>query len=254
MATMEDDKPPELDDKANAKRRRYDRQLRLWGEHGQAAMEDCSICLINGSATGAETLKNLVLPGIGSFTVVDGATVTRADLGNNFFLDSGCLGKKRAECVTVLLQELNEHVSGSYVCEDIAQVLSSRPDFLSAFTMVIATQMGQNALREVSAACAARKLPLIVVHTYGFLGYLRLDLGEHQVRFHSAAHSLSSFLYATAAHTLACASRHRRSSSRIPRTPSPICASSGRRRASPTAMTTSHPRHSQQDVSVLLFR
>ena len=182
MATMEDDKPPELDDKANAKRRRYDRQLRLWGEHGQAAMEDCSICLINGSATGAETLKNLVLPGIGSFTVVDGATVTRADLGNNFFLDSGCLGKKRAECVTVLLQELNEHVSGSYVCEDIAQVLSSRPDFLSAFTMVIATQMGQNALREVSAACAARKLPLIVVHTYGFLGYLRLDLGEHQVR------------------------------------------------------------------------
>ena len=57
MATMEDDKPPELDDKANAKRRRYDRQLRLWGEHGQAAMEDCSICLINGSATGAETRR-----------------------------------------------------------------------------------------------------------------------------------------------------------------------------------------------------
>ena len=52
-------------DEANAKRRRYDRQLRLWGEHGQAAMEDSSICLINGSATGAETLKNLVLPGEG---------------------------------------------------------------------------------------------------------------------------------------------------------------------------------------------
>ena len=45
------------------KKRRYDRQLRLWGEHGQAAMEDCSICLINGSASGSETLKNLVLPG-----------------------------------------------------------------------------------------------------------------------------------------------------------------------------------------------
>jgi hypothetical protein len=44
-------------------RKRYDRQLRLWGEHGQQAMEDCSICLINGSATGTETLKNLVLPG-----------------------------------------------------------------------------------------------------------------------------------------------------------------------------------------------
>ena len=47
----------------DAKKKRYDRQLRLWGEHGQQAMEDCSICLINGSATGTETLKNLVLPG-----------------------------------------------------------------------------------------------------------------------------------------------------------------------------------------------
>ena len=78
---MAEDKPPD------EKRRRYDRQLRLWGEHGQAAMEDSSICLLNGSATGTETLKNLVLPGIGAFTIVDGASVTQADLGNNFFLD-----------------------------------------------------------------------------------------------------------------------------------------------------------------------
>ena len=48
------------------KQKRYDRQLRLWGEHGQAAMEECSICLLNGSATGTETLKNLVLPGVPS--------------------------------------------------------------------------------------------------------------------------------------------------------------------------------------------
>ena len=46
-----------------AKQKRYDRQLRLWGEHGQEAMEDCSVCLLNASATGSETLKNLVLPG-----------------------------------------------------------------------------------------------------------------------------------------------------------------------------------------------
>lgn len=47
-----------------SRQRRYDRQLRLWGEHGQMAMEDASVCLLNGSATGAETLKNLVLPGM----------------------------------------------------------------------------------------------------------------------------------------------------------------------------------------------
>ena len=184
---QEDKSEVELDDSSNVKRRRYDRQLRLWGEHGQEAMEDCSICLLNGSATGAETLKNLVLPGIGSFTVVDGANVALGDLGNNFFLDEGSLGRKRAECVTAFLQELNEHVSGSYVSEDILEVLAARPDFLSGFSLVIATQMPHNALREVSAACAAPKIPLIVVHAYGFLGYLRLDLGDHQVRLRAPA-------------------------------------------------------------------
>ena len=175
------DKPPELDE-SNQKRRRYDRQLRLWGEHGQAAMEDCSICMINGTGTGTETLKNLVLPGIGSFTVVDGGDVTERDLGNNFFLEQASLGKKRAECATELLMELNEHVSGSFVNEDITEVLATRPDFLASFSLVVATQMKQAALLQVTAACAARKLPLLVVHTYGFLGYLRLDLGEHQAR------------------------------------------------------------------------
>ena len=47
----------------DAKKKRYDRQLRLWGEHGQEAMEECSVCLLNASACGSETLKNLVLPG-----------------------------------------------------------------------------------------------------------------------------------------------------------------------------------------------
>lgn len=36
---------------------------RLWGDHGQAALEKAKICLINASTTGTEILKNLILPG-----------------------------------------------------------------------------------------------------------------------------------------------------------------------------------------------
>lgn len=43
--------------------RRYDRQIRLWGEEGQMALGMSHVCLLNASATGTETLKNLVLPG-----------------------------------------------------------------------------------------------------------------------------------------------------------------------------------------------
>ena len=65
-------------DKAN----RYDRQLRIWGAHGQAALEACKVCLLNAGPTGSETLKNLVLGGIAAYTVVDGGKVEPADLGN----------------------------------------------------------------------------------------------------------------------------------------------------------------------------
>ena len=150
---------------SEAKRRRYDRQLRLWGAHGQEAMEECSVCLLNGSAVGTESLKNLVLPGIGSFTVVDGHTVELADLGSNFFLDEASLGKPRAECVTQMLRELNEHVAGSYVNEDIADVLEARPDFLTPFTLVIATQLPARELKRVGELCAARQIALVVAQT-----------------------------------------------------------------------------------------
>ncbi|KAM3556546.1 hypothetical protein ARSEF4850_005480 [Beauveria asiatica] len=98
------------------KERKYDRQLRLWAASGQAALESSNILLVNsGSGTvGVETLKNLVLPGIGQFTIVDDAVVEDADLGVNFFLDESSRGKSRAQCTTEHLLELNPEVSGQW--------------------------------------------------------------------------------------------------------------------------------------------
>ncbi len=74
----------------NEKAKRYDRQLRLWGDHGQVRLERARVCLVGGAdAVGCETLKSLVLPGVGAFAIVDNKAVTREDVGNNFFLDMG---------------------------------------------------------------------------------------------------------------------------------------------------------------------
>ncbi len=59
----------------DAKAKRYDRGIRIWGSHGQAALDNTRVCLLNASATGSETLKNLVLGGLASFTIVDGEKV-----------------------------------------------------------------------------------------------------------------------------------------------------------------------------------
>lgn len=60
---------------------KYDRQLRLWGLNGQQRLQNSHILLVNADATGSETLKNLVLPGVGNIAILDDTMVTADDLG-----------------------------------------------------------------------------------------------------------------------------------------------------------------------------
>jgi amyloid beta precursor protein binding protein 1 len=106
----------------SSKEKKYDRQLRLWGANGQNRLEAAHIALFGASATGCEILKNLVLPSVGKFTIIDDKIVTEADLGTNFFLDEESVGKSRAERTAALLEELNPDVKGAFmndVCADL---------------------------------------------------------------------------------------------------------------------------------------
>jgi amyloid beta precursor protein binding protein 1 len=125
----------------SAPAKKYDRQLRIWGAHGQQALETSSICVLGSGCTATETLKNLVLGGIAGFTVVDDATVQASDLGSNFLLERASLGKLRAEAVTGLLSELNEGVASSYVEESPVNLIETNPAFFSEFQLVLATQV-----------------------------------------------------------------------------------------------------------------
>ena len=46
------------------KAEKYDRQIRLWGTHGQERIENSSIACLHATAATTETLKNLILPGM----------------------------------------------------------------------------------------------------------------------------------------------------------------------------------------------
>lgn len=87
--------------------------VRLWASSGQNALESSRILVISASATSTSILKNLVLPGVGHFTILDSETVTPEDAGNNFFLEGlKSVGKSRAEEAVRLLGELNDDVEG----------------------------------------------------------------------------------------------------------------------------------------------
>jgi len=163
------------------KAKRYDRQLRLWGDHGQTALERANVCLVNAGAVGTEILKSLVLPGLGSFTILDPNNVKGEDCGNNFFLTPDTVGQPRGEVATRLLLEMNHEVRGEVRQETVAQVLASDPEFFSRFSLVVACSLSEKALSSLSSVCWDCNVPLMVLRVTGFMAYLRLQIKEHVV-------------------------------------------------------------------------
>jgi amyloid beta precursor protein binding protein 1 len=159
---------------------KYDRQLRLWGAQGQKALSETCVCLIRASAAGTETLKNLVLPGIGSILVLDDASCEHDSVhSSNFFaIQSKDCNKPRAQVATELLLELNSDVQGEFQhVPDLSHV-----DYAAVFqaiqkpnVLVVASDLEPPLLEQVAATCYSLKLSLIVVQAYGLLGVVRLQ-------------------------------------------------------------------------------
>mmetsp|Transcript_8011 Transcript_8011/g.10748 ORF Transcript_8011/g.10748 Transcript_8011/m.10748 type:complete len:612 (+) Transcript_8011:154-1989(+) len=184
---------------------KYDRQLRLWGSSGQRALSQSTIVLINATAAGTETLKNLVLPGVGTFHIVDEMNAPVPKCGkdgvfSNFFVfDDDEDGKKktRAEVACQHLMELNPDVKGksqsvtSFEETDYKQLLSS----ISAENneikdeegehygkvIVVAADLPPKSLLSLSTTCWDANISLVIVKSYGLIGSVRLQLNHHPI-------------------------------------------------------------------------
>uniref|UniRef100_A0A8C8MFF1 NEDD8-activating enzyme E1 regulatory subunit n=1 Tax=Oncorhynchus tshawytscha TaxID=74940 RepID=A0A8C8MFF1_ONCTS len=164
-----------------AKEQKYDRQLRLWGDHGQEELENAHVCLINSTASGTEILKNLVLPGIGAFTIVDGHKVSGEDVGNKYESDSpDKLLDNDPEFfhrfTLVIGVQLPERCdSSSYSYTFIYQHTFLYKDFYLIFMIVIQSNI------KLGSVLWNANVPFLVCRTYGLVGYMRLVVKEHTV-------------------------------------------------------------------------
>ncbi|KAI0759401.1 hypothetical protein BD413DRAFT_274780 [Trametes elegans] len=179
--------PSQPDDKT----RRYDRQLRIWAASGQAALESSRVLVVSSSATSTSILKNLVLPGIGHFSILDSTITTPADAGNNFFLNAReSIGKPRAQEAVPLLRELNDSVQGEPVLKDVKELLRTDQgkDWITGFSIVIAHNLDKPTLEDLSTLLWSNPSgpPLIAVRSAGFLSEFHIQYHEHCV---SQSHS-----------------------------------------------------------------
>lgn len=175
--------PPPLQ-APTAKEKKYDRQLRLWAAAGQRALEESHVLLVvgdtaegsNSSVAGAETLKNLILPSIGRFTIADSATVTEADLGVNFFLETSSLGKPRAEETRTFLQELNPDVEGYAISEPLSEWLPREESLRPYNLIIVCAPVAVDILERLCTYTSNNSIPLVHVLSQGFYGTFSVQL------------------------------------------------------------------------------
>eukprot|EP01083_Nonionella_stella_P075523 205367_1 len=133
--------------------KKYDRQMRLWGAHGQKLLEEGKICMLGSNVAASETLKNCVLPAVGIFTIIDDTDVTISDLGNNFFVTQDDVGKKRAKVVSEWLLEMNPDVSGEAICRNYIELINTDLIYFKQFNIVLSTQLYGEPHRKLGEFC-----------------------------------------------------------------------------------------------------
>jgi len=158
---------------------RYDRQLRLWGEHGQSALEKAEILVCGVNTTTCELTKNLILPGVGRVILADSETVTETDLLSNFFYLPDAVGKSKAESVYSQLSELNPTCRTSYEERKIEYLIDSEMDYLKQFSMIIISRIPKPLADRIKSMANGWNIPVMQIESFGMFGRIYLSLTEH---------------------------------------------------------------------------
>lgn len=174
---------------------RYDRQIRLWGVHGQDKCSSSKVCLINADALGVEILRGLCLAGIGSFTILDSHKLAPEDVGCSF-LPQSCIGKGRGESAKQMLMDINDEISGEvsplelhlpHLTQSSTDLeTSDNPsrsfEFWKQFNCVIASGfLYIDQIIRLSKICWTINAPLILCKSIGFFASMRSQIREHLI-------------------------------------------------------------------------
>lgn len=196
MSKMNDTSAPmEISTGGGATENKYDRQLRLWQMHGQLALLNARVLVLNSGPVATEFLKNIILPGTGRqgvdlegnkingiIRIVDDAVVTKRDLGNNFFVRAEAIGRRRCDVVMETLQELNpDDTNVTSDVQNVDNLISSNPKYFDDFTLVVGTQLSRTSALALDEICRARGIPLILGKINGLIGYIRNCVNCHEV-------------------------------------------------------------------------
>lgn len=146
----------------------------------QTRMRKSKILVVNAGALANEIIKNLVLAGIGSLTVLDNHIVEGSDLGAQFFISDQDIGKNRAEAALPAIKKLNPRV----ITETVAFPIESKgPDWYSQFDAIVGTQLSYPEILHIDTSIRSSENPsgttFFAASIAGFYGSLFADFGPN---------------------------------------------------------------------------
>ncbi|ORC88667.1 ubiquitin activating enzyme [Trypanosoma theileri] len=131
-------------------RKRYDRQVRLWGKATQEQLRQTEVYVNGITSATAEITKNLVLAGVCRVVVNDESNIEDGDVSTSFLVQNWTKGETRGEVSVRRLGALNPYVDVSLATQiKHKEMLSTQTSFIVSVSYI---QGSNEALWEYSCA------------------------------------------------------------------------------------------------------
>ncbi|XP_076810639.1 SUMO-activating enzyme subunit 1-like [Clavelina lepadiformis] len=153
----------------------YDRQIRLWGIDAQKRLRKANVLIIGLGGLGSEVVKNIVLTGVNSITLLDWRNVVQEDLNSQLLITPDCVDQNVAESSRNRAQELNPNVQ---ICVDSGHVTRKDEKFFQKFDVICLTLSDEKLRLKMNTICRSKNIKFFSGDVFGFFGYFFTDLGN----------------------------------------------------------------------------
>ena len=151
---------------------KFSRLMFTLGRDAVSALSQSRVLVLGCKGAGAEVVKNMAMCGVQGLGLVDDEVVSLADLGAQFLLSEGDVGRNRAVATAQKLTEM-------YATVDIATLASVAVESaLGGYGCVVATTGSFPDLVRLNSLCRSLGVPFVAANCRGVFSYVFVDFGD----------------------------------------------------------------------------
>lgn len=146
---------------------RYDRQIGLIGEEGQAKLSKAWVLIIGAGGLGNICAKFLASSGVGTITIIDHDTVELSNLNRQLMFNNESIGKNKANALYKTLQKINPEIDVRWANGKIQDYIFN---FFSPHNVIVDCTDNMETSYYIEKMALKYGIPLVFAKTSKFFG------------------------------------------------------------------------------------